>query len=171
MDHSGQLPVVQDNVKNKSWTQKSVCINNNNLWWPVVLYLQGVQCIQCMWWVYSNVYHTPHSSTPPPPILPDPLWASSASWMTVSMWRSSLRWKGSRLLGYCASFTKLGFHPHFTVSANGWDCEWKLLKQCAVLYCQISGLQQWLDAALGDLASLWKESQQPSWSHEMKRKC
>lgn len=30
---------------------------------------------------------------------------------------------------------------HFTVSANGWDYEWKHLKQCLDLQCQISGLQ------------------------------
>lgn len=58
---------------------------------------------------------------PPPtpyPFCQTPLWASSASWMTVSMWQSSLKWKGSRMLALCASFTKLGFHPFHSV------CQW-----------------------------------------------
>ncbi|KAI9533488.1 hypothetical protein NQZ68_022618 [Dissostichus eleginoides] len=46
-------------------------------------------------------------------------WADArASWMTVSMWQSSLKWKGSRRQGFCASFAKLGFHPFHSV------CQW-----------------------------------------------
>lgn len=52
------------------------------------------------------------------PILSDPLWASSASRKTVSMWQSSLKWKASRILGSYASFTKAGFCPFYYI------CQW-----------------------------------------------
>lgn len=42
-------------------------------------------------------------------------WGSSVSWLTVSMWQSSLKWKRSRKLGVCASFTRLGFQPFLNV--------------------------------------------------------
>lgn len=133
----------------KSSTQKSVCINNNHLLWPLVLHLQGVHCgfCVCMWRVYHNVYATPFIHPHPPTFLPDPprglavphgwqlacgraLWSGRdpGCWLSVP---ASPSW----------DFT------HFTVSANGRDCEWKHLKQCLVLQRQISGLQQWLDAA------------------------
>lgn len=111
MVHSGQLPVEEDEAENKSSTQKSVCINNNQHWWPLVLHHQRVQCLLFVWKEYPNVCITPYPHTHTHPTHSTPPWACSASWMTVSMWQSSLKWKGSRMLGYCASFTKLGFHP------------------------------------------------------------
>lgn len=73
------------------------------------LYVKGIS--QCL-------YHPIYSPILPHQFCQTPLWASRASWMTVSMWQSSLKWKGSRRLGFCASFTKLGFHPLHSV------CQW-----------------------------------------------
>lgn len=68
-----------------------------------------------------------HTTSPPTvfsfksTVLPDAshptpqLWGSSASWLTVSMWQSSLKWKRSRKLGVCASFTRLGFQLSLSV--------------------------------------------------------
>lgn len=157
----------------KSSTQKSVCINNNHLLWPLVLHLQGVHCgfCVCMWRVYHNVYATPFIHPHPPTFLPDPPpWASSASWMTVSMWQGSLKWKGSRMLAFCASFTKLGFHPFHSV------CQWQGLWMKAFETMPGSAASdQWASAmvrcSLRWLGFYLKESQQPFWSHEAKRKC
>ena len=73
------------------------------------LYVKGIS--QCL-------YHPIYSPILPQQFCQTPLWASSASWMTVSMWQSSLKWKGSRRLGFCANFTKLGFHPFHSA------CQW-----------------------------------------------
>lgn len=111
------MPGEWDKLENMRHNFKnSVCINNAYLWWPLVLCLQEFQVVfqVWMWRICPDCY-----SLTPAPVLPDPpLWASSASWMTVSMWQSSLKWKRSRTLGVCASFTKLGFHQFHSV------CQW-----------------------------------------------
>lgn len=115
------------------------------------LYVKGIS--QCLY----------HPQSPPPPLHPfcqTPLWASSASWMTVSMWQSSLKWKGSRMLGFCASFTKLGFHPFHSV------CQWLGLWMKAfetMPGCAVS--DQWASAVVRRSLRWFgvhlKESQQP----------
>lgn len=132
-------------------------------------------CLQCLYVKNMSqcLYH-PHlllrSPSPPHQFCQTPLWASSASWMTVSMWQSSLRWKRSRMLGVCASFTKLGFHPFHSV------CQWLGLWMKAFETMPGSAVSdQWASSvvrcSLRWFGILLKEFQQPFWSHGAKRKC
>ncbi len=133
-------------------TQNTVCINNNHLWWPLVLHLQGVRVVfyVCTWRVYPNVYTTPvypphspsphtHPARPPFGLAVPPRWQLACG---------RALWSGKDPGCWVSVPASPGWDfTHFTVFANSWDCEWKHLKQCLVLQCQISGFQQWLDAA------------------------
>lgn len=153
MVHTGQMPGEWDKLENMRLnSENSVCINNNHLWWPLVLYLQGVHVAfnVCTWRICPNVYTTPIYSS----VLPHPRTSSARPPFGLAVphgWQLACGralW-GGRDPGCLVSVpaSPSWDFTHFTVFANGWDCEWKHLKQCLVLQCQISGLHQWLDAA------------------------
>lgn len=108
----------------------------------------------------SNLYTT---LAEPHPLCQTPLWAHSASRMTVSMWQSSLKWKGSRMLGLCANFASLGFHPFHRV------CQWLGLWMKAFETMPTSTVSdQWASAmvrrCLRWFGAYLRESRQLSWS-------
>lgn len=148
MVHTGKMPGEwdeQENVKLKN----SYCINNNHLRWPLVLYLQGVHCV---FHVFLHEEYIPTLMPPPSSLTPPTYSARPPFGLAVPHgWQLACGralWSG-RDPGCWVSVpaSPSWEFTHFTVSANGWDCEWKHLKQCLVLQCHIHGLQQWLDAA------------------------